>query len=316
MMSTGWAAVLLLALHAGGQGRPEFALDYDAHQVISRDAAGEVRWATRLDGDLGSGPGPHLLWDRERIYVTHGGGVTALDAKTGKILWHAKGPANCMCLDGDQLLAANGPHLVARAAATGATRFDVTLPKKDLNPEPIRAAGGLFIVQGDEDPGGWGDTYLIDRQGQVRFRLDRRVVAGVRQGQDLVLLTSRDVVRLAPGGKVQWAIPLDWGGNAGGGLVAVPGGDLVAFRFCRIADSGVQVARLDPTTGKVAWLARCKNLGVNHSKYRHEATLSVEGDRLRVTSRGSFGTFVEALDLRSGKQLERKRLPRGEGPSP
>jgi hypothetical protein len=142
------------------------------------------------------------------------------------------------------------------------------------------------------------------------------VVAGVRRGEDVVLLTSRDVVRLGPGGKSRWAVPLEREWIAGGGLVAVPGGDMVAFLYGRISDSGVDVVRLSPSDGKVAWRTHCKGLGVPHSKYNHQATVAVEGGRLRVTSRASAGTFVELLDLRSGRQLERKRLSRDESPSP
>jgi hypothetical protein len=82
-------------------------------------------------------------------------------------------------------------------------------------------------------------------------------------------------------------------------------GDLVAFLYCGIADSGVEVMRLNSATGKVVWRADCAPLGVKHSAYQHEATVAAEGDALRVTSRGSSGTFVEVLDLGSGRQLER-----------
>jgi hypothetical protein len=44
---------------------------------------------------------------------------------------------------------------------------------------------------------------------------------------------------------------------------------------------------------------------VGHSQYLHDATVAVAGERLRVSSQGSYGTFVEVLDLRTGKQLRR-----------
>jgi hypothetical protein len=173
---------------------------------------------------------------------------------------------------------------------------------------PVEEVAGLFLVQQWDSPGGSGAGLLIDRKGQVRYRLDRQVVAGMRQGEDYVILTSHDVVRLSPDSKTRWAVPLDREWIAGGDLVEVAGGDVVAFLFGRINDSGVQLARLDPATGKVVWRTRCKELGVGHSKYSHQAEVAVEGDRLRVTSRGSSGTFVDLVDLGSGKRLERKRF--------
>jgi hypothetical protein len=40
-----------------------------------------------------------------------------------------------------------------------------------------------------------------------------------------------------------------------------------------------------------------------HSEYHHHAVVEVAGDRLRVTSKG---TFVEVLDARDGRQLSRE----------
>jgi outer membrane protein assembly factor BamB len=308
-----WATLLVLALNAdgiSGQGRDPFAIDYDANRVLRRDMAGKVVRATRLDGSLGSSREPDLAWDAERVYVTHGDGVTALDARTGKVVWHTKGPADRMCLSGDLLLAtdctSDGRLLVARATASGKEVFQVRLPAKHFDSLPVEEVAGLFLVQAWDDPLGRGNALLIDRKGEVRYRLDRQVVGGVRRGKDTVLLTSRDVVRLAPGSKTRWAIPLERQWMAGGGLVELPGGDVVAFLYGGICDSGVELVRLDPASGKLRWRASCQSLGVDHSKYRHRAEAAVEGSRLRVTSRGSYGTFVEVRDLRSGKQLERK----------
>jgi hypothetical protein len=87
--------------------------------------------------------------------------------------------------------------------------------------------------------------------------------------------------------------------------VELPGGEVVAFLFDRISDSGVQLARLDPASGKVAWRISCDGLGVTHSEYEHDVTVKVEGSRLRVTSRASGGRFTELRDLRSGRRLRR-----------
>jgi hypothetical protein len=68
--------------------------------------------------------------------------------------------------------------------------------------------------------------------------------------------------------------------------------------------------RFDPSSGKEKWKVYCQGLHVGHSKYSHTATVAVEGEKLRVTSTGSQGTFVEILDLKTGRQLERTQKAR------
>jgi hypothetical protein len=95
---------------------------------------------------------------------------------------------------------------------------------------------------------------------------------------------------------------------AGGGFVPLAGDEAVAFQYGLISDSGVDVLRLNLATGKVVWQTRCEPLGVSHSKYHHDARVEVEGgNKLQVTSEASGGTFVEVLDLRTGKQRSRTR---------
>jgi outer membrane protein assembly factor BamB len=301
---------------------PAYKVDPRAGLVVAQSADGKARWSTRLEGHLDGVRDPHIVWDDKRVYVTHKDGVTALDANTGKVLWHTTGPSDRLLLSRDLLLATDctsasyvpesGRLLTARTLTTGAEAFRVNLPVEDFDPLPIEEMAGLFLVQTVESPGGKGNALFIDRQGKVRHRLRRQVVAGLRRGADIVLLTSTDVVGLTPNGTVRWAVPFrshEW--IAGGGLVELPDGDVVAFRYGCISDSGVDVVRIEPSGGKAVWQAYCDRLGVGHSKYFHEANVVVKGGKVQVTSRASGGTFIEELDLRSGKRLSRAR-PAGE----
>jgi outer membrane protein assembly factor BamB len=311
-----WAGRLQPEPDSDDQPRPDVTIDYNANQVVRRDKAGRVRWSSHLDGYLGLVRPPHVLSDNARVYVTHDDGVTALDRNTGMVLWHTQGPADRMCLSGNMLLAVqcgsgepittDGRWLTARNTADGAEVFRVQLlVPEHFEPEPIREVAGLFLVQGWGPPSGKHDALLIDRQGQIRHRLDRQVVSGLPQGKDLVLLTSRDIVCLSPHNRTRWPLPWQPGGMADGGLLELADGDLLAFLYGGIWDSGVQVFRFEPGTGRQVWRAYCQSLGVSHSAYSHRATVVVEGERVKVTSRGSGGTFVELLELATGQQVGR-----------
>jgi hypothetical protein len=123
---------------------------------------------------------------------------------------------------------------------------------------------------------------------------------------------SNAVVRVTPKGTVRWTVAMKEASHSSGGLVDIRGGDMLAFMYCPISDSGVELVRLTPATGEVVWRAMCKPLGVSHSKYRHSAAVTIEGDRVRVMSNGSFGDFIEVVDLATGKRLERSQ-PRRNG---
>jgi hypothetical protein len=302
------------------ESNPDVVIDQDTHQALWPGLNGATVWSVPLEGYLGGTRPPHFLSDADRVYVTHQDGVTALDRRTGKVLWQSRGPNNGLCL-GEELLLATGydpenpraagsGRLTARAVTTGQEVFRVRLPTGCEDPEAVQEITGLFLVQKREAPGGQGDSLLIDRKGQVRHRFDRQVITGRLRGDDRVFLTSGDVVCRTPDDKTRWAVTFrdrEW--IAGGDLLNADGGDLVAYLYGHISDSGVQVLRLNPETGKEVWRTFCSPLGGMHSQYRHEATVRVDGDHLKVTSRGAR-TFVELLDLQTGARLGRRVVDR------
>ncbi len=296
-----------------GQG-DRVVIDEDGHRVSRIREDGGTKWVTPLEGEVGGVRPPHIVADAERAYVTHKNGVTALDARTGKVLWHSSGPAERMLLSGDLLFAANCDSdgeggkwwLVARGTASGKEAFRVALPQH-FDPLTIEEAAGWIMVQDQHSSSGAETCLLIDRAGRVRHRLDRRVVAVMPAGEDRLVLTNRDVIRLGADGPTRWSAPFAYRElTAGGALVPLAGGDIVAYLYDRISDSGVRVLRLDPRTGRKRWEARCPSLGVDHSDYEHGAVVEVDDARLKVTSRGSEGTFVEAVDAQTGHSLARR----------
>jgi hypothetical protein len=247
-----------------------------------------------------------------------------LDAATGDIRLHMKGPGDRMLLSSGLLLAVDcglfkgpgrGRWLVARSTKDGAVAFRVRLPDDD-DWQPIReVVAGLFLVQINERPIDQGNALLIDRGGQVWLRLERQVLAVRTAGRDRLLATSRDVVRVSPEGRTMWAVAFPVHQSTGGGdLLELPGGDLISYLYDRNSDSGVQVMRLDPAKGKLVWAATCAPLAVSYSTYRHEATAAVDAGQIRIVSRGPNGTFVETLDLSTGRQLQRTTAGRNREP--
>jgi outer membrane protein assembly factor BamB len=296
---------------------PGVDVNYRTGRVTRRAPSGRLLWVAEMGANLGAHREPHVLHDAAHIYLSHGDGITALNVQTGKVAWHRQGPSDRLHLSGNLLLATDcrvhddgdkaGRWLVARTAGTGAEVFKVALPVKDFDPWPIRELTGLFLVQASPGFAARGEALLIDRKGTVRFRFQHPVVDGRPLGEDRIFLTTHDLFRVDARGKRVWTIAFGRGDSDRSGGLRSAAGDLVVFRFGAIWDSGVQLMRVAPRTGERRWSAKCRSLGVSHSKYHHRADVAVDGQRLWVISRGSFGSFLEVLDLGTGKQLERRR---------
>jgi hypothetical protein len=186
----------------------------------------------------------------------------------------------------------------------------VQLSTGDFDPMPIEEIAGLFLVQSDSPPDGVPEACLFDRHGKVRLELFCQVVDGISLDEKRVFLTTSAVVCFDPTGKLHWNIGFQHGDSLDRGrIIKLQSGDLIVFLYGPIHDSGVRVMRLNPVTGKPVWRAYCESLGVGHSDYQHRAKAEVLAKQLKITSRGA-DTFVELLDLQSGKRVKRTGPPR------
>jgi hypothetical protein len=311
-------AILLIVLCAGSSGpaypqgseprSPYFEIDKKAGQVIRRDADGKIIWSTKLKRPLDSEAETELACDSWRLYLSHQNQVTALDAATGKPLWYAAGPADHLLVSGRLLLAigmeADAWWFVGRGTASGVRVFKIKLPEPRLGPWSVREVAGLFVVQTDRLFS--VEALFITPQGKILHHFTHPVIAALRHDRAWAVLTRQGVASFSSGGERQWRAAFEdceW--MAEGGLMEAGGDELLAFQFSPISDSGVELVRLKGATGEVVWRARCAPLSVKHSKSNHNATVAIEGERVRVTSQGSHGTFVEVLNLKTGKQLTR-----------
>lgn len=210
---------------------PAHGIDIDeaANRVTRKDVAGTTLWSTPLDGRLGGVRHPHVQADVGRAYVTHADGVTALDVRTGAVLWHSPGPANGLLVSGALLFATgrggekaadSERWVMARDVASGKEVFRDALPA-NFDALAVAEKAALILVQDWDKPGGEGFALLMDRTGRVVHRFDRQVAAAhLLAGGDRLILTSRDVVRLSDAGDVTWSAPFKLpGGTAGGGFV-------------------------------------------------------------------------------------------------
>ncbi len=325
-LRTSVMCLLVLPFAVGFQGRPadpmpsckpadswpDLDVSVQAGTVSRRDAAGKRLWKTRLDREIEDTGWVSIVRDKRRIYLANKNGVTALDNGSGKVLWYSKGPNISLLLSGELLLATGwddpdrpGRWLLARSVKDGSTVLKTRLPHDERQPLPVTAVADLFAVVS-----GWDETYpwrsvLFDRRGRIRFDFDRLVVAGIRQGDDYVFLSQNDIARVSADRKARWkrALARDFGD--GGGLIAMPSGDVLAYRFGLSCDSGVEVIRFQPANGTQVWKTRCSGIGIPHSAYRHHATAVIERDQVVVRSCGTNGTFTERLDLKTGRQLRR-----------
>jgi len=300
--------------HKKSPAEPIYRLD--GHRVICNDETNHISWSVALEGRLEGVRPPHFVFDAEAVFVSQGDGVTALDAKTGKVLWHSAGPNERMKLTKGLLLATRcgysdliekeGRSMTARSVSTGKEVFKVKLPSDFQDPDPIDERAGFIMVH-NQYPALQGKSILIDRLGHIVMRWDHLIVDAVRQGEDLILLSGEQITRITLDKKIQWGVPLtEPPSGSNGAIFRLPDGDILVYQYHGIADSGVELSRLDPDKGKKKWRTFCRELGVSHSAYRHEVNVTLEDRRLKVTSRGSFGDFVELIDPQTGKHIQRK----------
>ena len=89
-------------------------------------------------------------------------------------------------------------------------------------------------------------------------------------------------------------------------VVDVVKDERIIFRYCPIADSGVEVELVQGNV--VLWRKHVEPLGIEHSRYQHAVSLQVDPlrhDWLLVTSRGAK-TIEQMLSFRDGGFISRR----------
>lgn len=285
-------------------------------RVLYHDPNGQLLWTKRPGGSLGSVRPPDRVVHRGHVFVVRHPGIVALDAADGNVAWTCDEPAYSLLARGDLLLAVNCAYdapekrwLVARRVTDGKVVWRAPIPKHK-DPQAIELVGEYSVVRSGAIKE--GHSQVIDPRGRTVLELDDECIYSGRSvdaGGDLILLTSKRILRFRPSEKrILWQID----GSEGNfwpfdtmRSIRLRSGDLLVYQFGLISDSGVRLRRVGPSDGTVRWTAACNSLGVMHSAYYHCVYVKELGDELLVVSRGSR-YFVELRDLTTG--APRRRL--------
>jgi hypothetical protein len=274
-----------------------------------------IVWARKFTGRLGGVRPPHILSDQSRVYVSHNNGILALNKPDGDFLWYQEGPNERMALNGNVLYAVsrghgnkgekNGWWLFARDTKSGNLAFKYELSQDDdYDPDPVKVFDDVVVVQKSYSFEG-GDTKFIDGKGKLLHQLPFEVVDMATNNGRYYVLSGSKVLGYGKDWKPFgiWSFP-QAEFLPRGRLFFLNGNTALAYLFCPISDSGVQLMKFDTTTGRTIWNYQCRPLGVGHSAYSHRVTVEIVDANIRVTSDG-FRRFVETITIENGNRLDR-----------
>jgi hypothetical protein len=289
-------------------------------ELIGKGADGNVVWTRHVKGVSYGYSNRQMAKDGERVYAATDAGMIAVEIGNGKLVWESMEGVYDLKLIGDVLVtlmdrsedveAVEEYWLVAYRAKTGEKVFETRLPEdlayfqNRLESLRISEMTGMYLVQGVHEIRGTGYAVLVDRQGKVWHRSYRRILDGVQVGESRLLVTSKSVVCLWASGQTKWERMFEWREN-GGRMLKGADGTLLAYLYGPISDSGVQVMRIRIEDGMVLWQVYCDPLGTTHSAYGHDADVTCDDKTVMVRSAGSSGSWVEVLDVQSGKRVSR-----------
>jgi outer membrane protein assembly factor BamB len=286
---------------------PSEPLQFVGNQLEHVDASGKVLWSVEVPGFASVRP-PDMVVISNRAIVYRNGKLFAYDLGTGQLIWSQPDPMSRLISWGQRIVGigcvsekdGSVCSVVARNASDGKEVLKTPLPK-DANPDKLEAFEGRVWVHDSSHHYSW----LIDETGVVRARLET-ILALHELADGWLAMSEKRWLRLDRNGSVRWerkGPPNIFVGA--GGFVELTAGEVVAFNYGAISDSGVELVRLNLATGEESWRVGCAPLGVAHSEYFHEAYVLARDNELVVVSQGSSGAFVEVRDLRKGEKLRR-----------
>jgi outer membrane protein assembly factor BamB len=292
--------------------RPPEEILLEGTTVTRVDQRGEPVWSTALGVRLCTVRPPDRLVHNGRVFVAYDVGIVALDYETGREIWRSEGPSGHLHASGALLVAVDctsrrkpeARWLVARNEADGREAFRYEL-RWNAEPDVIQDVGDLLLVRDAWTREGYKSA-LLNHRGKPVITLDKYVARACLMDGDLLLVTNTGLARLGSRGQARWENPVLRATEiTGARIIPLPGGDILAYVFCEISDSGIEVARVRGTDGRLVWSTECKELGVSHSSYSQVCYHEIRGGDLIMVSQGAAAHFVEILDLATGVSQRR-----------
>ncbi|MBP9892298.1 MAG: PQQ-binding-like beta-propeller repeat protein [Planctomycetes bacterium] len=274
--------------------------------VVRQDVRGKEIWSREVAVD-GKRVRPYFAQRFEdKVVVSHDKGLTGLDASTGDLVWNWAGGGYFECCSDDLVLAAGQSNDDNRWVAgvqlqDGKELFRIPVP--DVS--SVVVAGKFFVATNRTSIEA---SVIFDGAGAVVARLNESIVASAAVDSDLLLLTSKRLLRMTPTGDVSWQqttfaeLTMSL---AGGRLQLLPNGDALALAYTSIADTPERLVRLSASTGHLVWSIDCGGIGYySHSMYSHAAYVEIRDGWAFVVAHASHGDTISVISLERGS-LER-----------
>ncbi|GEM_PF-6197174 len=280
-----------------------FLLQIVGDKVRGIDASsGRVLWTAEVDRS------PRVSAQRlhaaaGRAFIVGANESTCLETSSGKKRWSVPGEcrAGRVLPDGDVVVVSKDS--IGRYAGSDGTRRWSVACRRDQ--EWNLWIAGETAVAGDSRGSDGTETRLYHlASGKVLRTIAGYPIAAEAVDSDVFVATaSRTLLRIAPSsGTGVWSHSLQMEGAA-----LVREGDRLYLAEYEPISCGVAIRCLSSSSGELLWRGEARGIQVDHSKYRHTASLRLLPDAVVLLGDSSGGVYVETFGKTSGQVLTRWR---------
>lgn len=248
-----------------------------------------------------------------RVILQTNSSLTALHAKNGQVVWREPGRFYQVLIvskyvagieyvdDGRGNL---GRYLTVLDAEFGGRAASAKLSKFGDERLALFSIGSCLILASQDIGNEFSYVFPLSTL-RLSFVDGRGFVAGRNLGEDLVLLSRREIIRYSHiEEKVLWGRQLNQDGYAafvsGDVVVDRATGIIGAIRYRPHADTGVAIATL-ASNGDILWQKKCLPTLIIHTEYSHRAWMEISQHEVMVISVGNSHSVLERRSLSDGE---------------
>ena len=263
------------------------------------------------------------------VAVTVRDGLVGIEDASGREIWRSAGRSGGLVAAHGLVAATESGHysktadnpVIARRLTDGSEAWRAVMPEGS-DPEPTLVAGDLFLVREHANKlrGSWTRAFLVD--GSPRFVLDSEAVEAAQQvGVDgeIVVVSETRTARISRDGRELWRVDppflASMSGNirgegyvSGAGIYPLSDGSLLVEAHNVTGDTGVNLARIDSSSGATVWRVHAEGIGGGHSAYWQRVYVEIRGTDLVLVSQAIGGHFVERRSIADGALIQRWRF--------